>query len=134
MSHFRPGGFLAMAVVAGWAGLAGAAEVTVLDGDTLRYDGRTVRLWGIDAPQKPETCKTSGGTDWPCGERAFQQLSEVSADDAFSCESRQADFVVCMTGGLDVGLLMVREGLAHARQGYADAEAMARAAKVGIWE
>jgi endonuclease YncB( thermonuclease family) len=39
-----------------------------------------------------------------------------------------------MAGGLDVGRLMVREGLAHARQGYADAEAMARAAKVGIWE
>lgn len=129
-----PGKIPAMVAVLASTGLAGAAEVTVLDGATLAYEGKVVRLWGVRAPEKVKTCTTSKGTNWPCGERAFRQLSAVAADATFSCRRKQADFVVCRAGLLDIGLLMVKEGLAYATQDYKDVEAGAREAGTGIWE
>lgn len=129
-----PGRILAMVTVLASTSLAGAADVTVLDGATLVYDGKVVGLWGIRAPERTETCTTSTGTNWPCGERAFRQLSAVAADDTFSCQAKQDDFVVCRAGSLDIGLLMVKEGLARATQDYKAIEAGAREAKTGIWE
>lgn len=117
-----------------WGGVAHAAEVTVLDGDTLRYDGAQAEIWGIISPARTETCRTANGKDWPCGERAFQQLSEMAADETFSCAEKEAGFLICRAAGLDVGLLMVKEGLAHARQDYKDVEIRAREARIGLWE
>jgi endonuclease YncB( thermonuclease family) len=45
--------------------LEGRAEI--VDGDTLRIDGRTVRLQGIDAPETRQTCTDRSGQEWPCG-------------------------------------------------------------------
>lgn len=125
--------FAASALLFG-AASAWAAEVTVSDGDTLVYDGRPVELWGIIAPARSETCTTSGNEKWPCGERAFEALSQAASDETFACEEKEQGFVLCRAGGLDVAALMVKEGLARARQGYHDVEARAREAKVGLWE
>lgn len=113
---------------------AQAVEIVVTDGDSLDLDGRHVEIWGILAPQKSETCRTAAGVAWPCGERAFRQLSEAAADSSFACEEKEPGFVLCRAAGLDVGRLLVKEGLARARRDYVDVEARAREAKVGIWE
>jgi endonuclease YncB( thermonuclease family) len=34
-----------------------AAAQTVTDGDTIKLNGTTWRLWGIDAPEMRQTCK-----------------------------------------------------------------------------
>lgn len=130
----RPAVIAAAASLALFASLAVAATVSVEDGDSLVLDGRHVEIWGIIAPQKSETCTTTAGAKWPCGQRAFEQLSEAAADPSFSCETKEEGFVVCHAGGMDVGLLMVKEGLARARQAYGDVEARAREAKTGLWE
>ena len=113
---------------------ASAADVTVVDGDSMIYDGRSVEIWGIIAPSKSETCVTMQGEKWPCGERAFAALSAAASDPTFACEAKETGFVVCRAGGLDVGILLVKEGLVRARQDYKDIEARAREAKVGLWE
>jgi endonuclease YncB( thermonuclease family) len=33
---------------------------TVVDGDTLDFGGRAVRLFGIDAPELDQTCRAAG--------------------------------------------------------------------------
>src|SRR5262249_25792062 len=43
---------------------------TVIDGNTMRYDGVIVHLWGIDAPEKGQTC----GDGWPAGAMAATYL------------------------------------------------------------
>ncbi|MGB3502804.1 MAG: thermonuclease family protein [Mesorhizobium sp.] len=122
--------FAAALFVAG----AASAAVAVLDGDSLDIDGKRVELWGIIAPAKSETCRTSTGRDWACGQAVFDQLRVLSEDETFSCSEKETGFVVCSAGGLDVGRLLVKEGLARARQDYHDAEARAREAKIGLWE
>jgi endonuclease YncB( thermonuclease family) len=113
---------------------AWSASVVVTDGDSLDLDGKHVEIWGIIAPSKSETCTTQAGTNWPCGERAFEQLSEAAKDESFACEEKEAGFVICRAGGLDIGMLLVKEGLARSRQDYKDVESRAREAKVGVWE
>lgn len=107
---------------------------TAIDGDSLMLDGKQVELWGVIAPEKSETCKTSSGTIWPCGQSALEQLQQLTADETFACTPKEPGFVICQAGGLDVARLLVKEGLVRARQDYHDAEARAREAKVGIWE
>jgi endonuclease YncB( thermonuclease family) len=113
---------------------AGAADVAVVDGDTIIYDGHQVEIWGIIAPSRAETCVNSRNEKWACGERAFAELSAATSDETFACEEKQTGFVLCKAGGLDIGLLLVKEGLARSRQDYHDVEARAREAKVGLWE
>ena len=38
----------------------------VIDGDTLGVSGQRIRLHGIDAPEKNQTCQIEG-TPWACG-------------------------------------------------------------------
>jgi len=111
-----------------------AADARVIDGDSLVYEGRTVEIWGIIAPSRSESCIATDGEKSPCGESAYEALSQAASDETFSCDVKEAGFVVCSAGGLDVGLLMVKEGLVRARQDYKDVEARAREAKVGLWE
>ncbi|MDP3898354.1 MAG: hypothetical protein Q8Q62_16925 [Mesorhizobium sp.] len=113
---------------------ANAATVEVTDGDSLIYDGVKAEIWGIIAPSRAETCTTMAGINWACGERVFAALSALAADETFACIQKEPGFVTCQAGGLDVGLLLVREGLARARQDYAGIEARAKEARVGIWE
>lgn len=113
---------------------AHAADVKVIDGDSLDYDGHRVEIWGIIAPMRGETCTTRAGGKWPCGERAFEQLAAAAGDESFSCEERETGFVLCRAGGMDVGRLLVKEGLVRSRQDYADVEARAREAGIGLWQ
>ena len=45
----------------------------VVDGDTLIVAGQRVRLQGIDAPERQQTCRRAG-TRYPCGAEATQAL------------------------------------------------------------
>ena len=46
-----------------------APTVQVIDGDTLRIGGDVVRIWGIDAPEKPQGLP-AGWKTYACGQRA----------------------------------------------------------------
>lgn len=114
--------------------IAHSADVSVVDGNSIKLNGQTVRLWGIAAPSLDETCTTRGGKIWPCGKRARDQLSEAVREDDPSCQNKEAGFVQCRVSGIDVGLLLVKEGLARSTGPYAEIEERARSAKTGIWE
>jgi endonuclease YncB( thermonuclease family) len=53
---------IATALIALAVATAPAVAQTVVDGDTLKLDGTTYRLWGIDAAEIHQTCG-----DWPAG-------------------------------------------------------------------
>lgn len=130
-------------------GAAGAGRV--FNGDTIRIDGRTFRLWGIDAPELIQACQLDG-RNYGCGREAAAYLRTLLAPEPGSaadapppqvvCEPRVADqfgrpAAVCRLGDMDLGAEMVRAGwaLAFAPHGtdYAPLEAEARAALRGLW-
>jgi endonuclease YncB( thermonuclease family) len=59
-----------------------AQSVRVVDGDTLRVDGVTYRLCGIDAPESHQSC----ADDWPAGRTATEHLRALIRDRHVSCE------------------------------------------------
>ena len=132
---------LSVAAAPAWAAeRTGAARV--LDGDTLEIAGEKIRLYGIDAPELGQICRTRKGQDQQCGELARQALVAVVENQAVACKGDRRDpdgllIAVCRIGWLDVGEKMVLDGwaLADPRDGkaYARAENFAKARREGLW-
>lgn len=79
-------------------GIASAAEVRVIDGDTLEVGAETIRLWGIDAPEGGQTCARAGVT-YECGAEARAALSRLVESRAVRCEARSSPHRPIMRGG-----------------------------------
>jgi endonuclease YncB( thermonuclease family) len=120
----------------------------VIDGDTLVLaDGRHVRFIGINAMELGH----DGGTDQPYAATARARLKQLIKDHggklnlesgAEAYDERGRTLAYLFAGGDDLGADLIREGLAVlvavppdlARLDcYAEAEAQARAAHLGIW-
>jgi endonuclease YncB( thermonuclease family) len=92
-----------------------AESVRVVDGDTLKIDGVTYRLWGIDAPESGQLCADG----WPAGRAATEHLRALIRNRQVSCEARTLDrygrtVAICRADGRDLGADMVSDGLAWA--------------------
>jgi endonuclease YncB( thermonuclease family) len=121
--------------------LTGPARV--VDGDTLDIVGTRVRLEGIDAPETGQTCGRNIVGSFDCGVAATRLLSDLVQGQTVACEERGRDkynrtLAVCFVGALDLNAEMVRRGMAWAflkySRTYVEAEAEARALRIGIWE
>lgn len=96
-------------VLCGWFSLCAiAGPASVVDGDTLRIDRTTIRLWGVDAPER----------DHPHGARAADTLRVIVGRDVVSCvptgaTSHHRTIARCSTTQYpDIALEMVRRGVA----------------------
>lgn len=128
---------LAAPALAGTSGLA-----RVVNGDTLWIGETEVRLWGIDAPELKQTCRTNKGREQRCGELARQSLERIVRGQTVTCKGDQRDgsgrlLAVCQVGPFDVNEQMVADGWALAdrknSQAYVRAESFAKARKEGLW-
>ena len=120
----------------GGSGLKGRADA--VDGDTLRMGDVRVRLWGIDAPERKQSC-VAEGLEWDCGLLAMAALRSRATD--VTCREKGRDgygrvLAVCFERGDDVNAWMVSEGwaLAYRRfsEDYVSQEETAKAARKGI--
>lgn len=121
--------------------IRGTAEV--IDADILRFGGQRVILWGIDAPERPQTCRLNGEL-WGCYDVAFRQLQLLAGRGEVICrfvgdpDPFGRHFGVCESGGEDLNAEMVRSGLALAYVEQTDAYmgpmAEAIGAGVGLWQ
>ena len=68
-----------------------SGKARVVDADTLDVDGRRVRLRGIDGVEKNQTCQDSAGTDWPCGQLAFEDLDMAFGGQDVRCFVQDTD-------------------------------------------
>lgn len=80
---------------------------TVVDGDGLHFGVERVRLWGIDAPERDQTCVVAQAP-YPCGRQAAQALKELVQGKAVGCDKVDTDrygrtVARCSADGLDLG-------------------------------
>ncbi len=121
---------------------AAPAPPRVADGDSFEWQDTEVRLYGIDAFELKQRCKTSGGYEYGCGYEARQALVKLLKDKELKCERKDVDaygrmVAVCTADGVDVAKQLVKQGLALAytrySKDYVADERRARADKVGAW-
>ena len=122
-----------------------APSAYAVDGDTLKIDGQTVRLWGIDAPELKQNCKTADDEAWPCGVIAQDILAMlVATADQISCIIHAHDRFGRLLGqcyggaiktGIDLQKTLVLGGFAIAEYNaaYKAEQAIARKNRRGIW-
>jgi endonuclease YncB( thermonuclease family) len=124
------------------SGPAMAANVQIVDGDTLDIDGKRYRINGIDAPEAGQKCTSERGKDWSCGDVATNTLYNLTHGKSVSCktlaiDSYGRDVARCTADGTDLAGAMVERGMAWAFLKFSDeyeaAQETAKAAKIGIW-
>lgn len=113
-----------------------------LGGDLLRIDRSTIRLDGIEAPDRDQTCARSDGRVWRCGEAAQSALSRLIAGRNLRCDPSGKDAsgtvrAACFSGSRDVAEALVKGGHVFAESGmmarYRGEQSAAREAKAGLW-
>ena len=118
-----------------------SGRAQVIDGDTMDVGGMRVRLHGVDAPERNQSCLI-GDDPWPCGRRSARALADLIDGRVVACQERDRDrygriVAVCRRDALDVNAWLVAEGWALAYRRYSDAyveqESEARRSRRGMW-
>jgi endonuclease YncB( thermonuclease family) len=93
---------------------AGAAHgFAVSDGDTVKFGRQRIRMFGIDAPEKGQTCD---GGKWHPGPLATAALVRFIAGRPVACQQVDYDgknerpVALCFASGDDLQALMVSAG------------------------
>lgn len=130
---------VALVVLRGIEGASRTLEgrFAVVDGDSLVLGGERLRLEGIDAPERGQTCRR-GGRDYDCGIMARDALRALMQAADVACDGWRRDaydrlLVRCADTKGDINAKMVETGWAVAYGGYASQERAAREAGRGIW-
>lgn len=122
-----------------WSALA--AEVRVMDGDTLRLGDRTVRLAKVDAPERGQTCADAAGRAFDCGAAAADALARLVDGRSVVCLVSGRDrfgrgLGLCSAGGAELNAGLVSAGWALAAEddpAVRALEADARRGARGLW-
>jgi len=116
----------------------------VIEGDLLKVGNTVVRLYGIDAPERDQTCRGES-REYDCGYIAATGLMDLTAGlSSITCriEGRTADGTTVAScsdpHGFDLSQQMIHTGWALALPGaearYHRIEEKSRAAKRGLWK
>ncbi len=115
----------------------------VIDSDILKFGTQRVILWGVDAPDKKQTCQLDGKL-FDCHGNAFRKLQLLAGRGEVVCRYQgEPDpfgrrFGICESGGEDLNAEMVKSGVALAFEEETDAYlgqmAEAIGAGAGLWQ
>jgi len=120
---------------------AAAAEVAVVDGDTLRLRDTIIHLQGVQAPPRGRSCSRADGAVFDCGAAAVAALASLVRGHTVVCHIINRDgagFIqaMCDAGETDLNRHLVADGWARARAdvpAFSDEEARARSEQRGLW-
>ena len=129
--------------------ILGSAKV--VDGDTIKINGKIIRLFGIDAPEKKQICKKNWLSinfftftkNYYCGKVATKKLKKFISNKQVKCVGDQLDrynriIAICYLDNKDINRWLVRNGFAVAYKKYSTKysyqEKMAQKEKIGLWQ
>jgi len=96
--------------------VATARAQTVVDGDTITWQDKPAHLWGIDAPERGQTCADG----WPAGQIAADYLTGLIRGRKLECQPKSAATAggraaaQCKVDGQDLSAAMAAAGMAWA--------------------
>lgn len=114
-----------------------AKAQTAVDGDTIKLNGTTFRIWGIDAAEARQVCRDG----WMAGKEASKAMLELLSGHKIACEAKDKDrygrtVALCRANGRDLGAAMVSAGMAWAftrySSDYIGQERAAISARLGV--
>ena len=114
----------------------------VIDGDTIKINDISVRLHGIDTPERNQKCKDKNNFFYFCGRVATKALISIIDQTVINCDEKDKDkygrvVAVCFRAGEDINAIMVKEGMGIAyryySKDYVEEEEYAKNNKLGIW-
>jgi endonuclease YncB( thermonuclease family) len=70
-----------------YLGVVSAGDI--IDGDTIRMGDVSLRLWGIDAPEKEQPCSPPNAE--PCGQLSKKHLTDLTGGAFLVCRKRRGD-------------------------------------------
>ena len=128
--------------------ISGIAKVT--DGDTIRIEGKKIRFFGIDAPEKKQQCSKpwltisfiSFNKNYPCGQISTDKLKKKINNKLLICKWTNKDrykryIAECFKDKTNLNAWMVRNGYAVAYRKYSkkfvSQEIFAKKEKLGLW-
>jgi endonuclease YncB( thermonuclease family) len=118
-----------------------SGRINVIDGDTVDVGLIRVRLHGIDAPERDQTCTAPDGRDWACGRWVSDQVRGAFQGRTARCQPVDVDrygrtVARCDADGADMGQTLTRNGWAFAYRKYSRAyvgdETASRRAGLGL--
>lgn len=120
------------------------AKEIVLDGDSLRFGKKDIRLMYIDAPEYKQYCYDFRGFEYDCGQASKEALKKIINNRFVDCERKSTDIYkrdlsVCFVDGLNINLEMIKQGWAIVYRGknnneYIEAENEAKKEGLGLWQ
>ncbi len=120
---------------------AEAAQVAVVDGETLRLGQVVVRLLAVEAPERGEACTGADGLVHDCGAAAANALAALIRGRPLDCRLRGQDrmarpLALCEASGVELNWAMVAAGWARAGRALPELREEEKLAKVqrrGLW-
>ena len=118
------------------------ASIRVIDGDTIKYNGANIRLYGVDAPERAQRCLDKNNIKYNCGLAATNYMKRL-VKPHIKCIIKGGDrykrvICQCFVNGVDIGKEMIKAGHAVAYYDYPDSykisEQTARRLNVGMFE
>jgi len=114
---------------------------TVVDGDSLVIRNTPIRLIGVDAPEKNQTC-IANGEEYKCGETSLKALKLLIGDKKVTCEDRGSGgygrtLGLCAVDGVQISPWLAQNGHAVAYKKFGKEmvfyQNLAKDDKVGLW-
>lgn len=143
---------MAMIVLVGWSGLAGAAAAQDIAGvavplqaDQITIGNSRISLYGVDAPDPDmdRYCRADGQL-YGCFTNAKRELEILIDEGPFECTGTGEfnyvgfPYMICTVNGKDVAEAIIRAGWAFAflpqTDKYLAVQQEAEAAGIGLWQ
>jgi endonuclease YncB( thermonuclease family) len=107
-----------------------------VDAGNLTFDGRPLRLSGIEPTGADQLCPSSGGAQWPCGMMARTAFRNFLRGRSLECDIPQDEWpetatATCTLGESDVAAWLVSNGWADAAESSPYSELAEEAAEAG---
>lgn len=116
------------------------------DAVTVKLEGKTYRLDGVDAPETDQNCLNEDGEVYPCGRKVAEELLKFIAGRPIKCDDLRADPAYskrrigqCSVDGIDLQHWLVEHGWAlsfepDAKGRFKTDEDDARRGHFGLWK